>query len=389
MMASEDFYRSLPVLERFIDLADSTHYRTAPADWYVLMTDVAGSTAAIERGQYKAVNVLGASSIMAVLNAIAPLDVPFVFGGDGAVLLVPPSALGQAREALLGLKTIAQEAFGLTLRVGVVPVSALAPEMPVKVAKFRLTPTYCQANFLGGGITYAEHLIKTEAMYRLEQAGDPAAANLSGLECRWRAIPSKPGHTLSLIVTAPRRGDTLPSAVFREVLNQIQTLYGNPADYHPAAIDRLTVTLNPLQLSAEVKAHRPRSGQWIYWIRAYLETLLGFAFMALGVKVGGVDWGRYRQEVWAASDYQKLDDSLRMVMAGTPAQTQQLTDYLEDRYQRGQLAYGLHVSDRALMTCLILNRRDCHFHLIDSADGGYALAAKQLKARLGSQGAMG
>jgi hypothetical protein len=34
------------------------------------------------------------------------------------------------------------------------------------------------------------------------------------------------------------------------------------------------------------------------------------------------------------------------------------------------------------MTCLVLNRRNHHFHLIDSADGGYALAAKQLKARL-------
>jgi hypothetical protein len=29
-----------------------------------------------------------------------------------------------------------------------------------------------------------------------------------------------------------------------------------------------------------------------------------------------------------------------------------------------------------------MNRRDRHFHLIDGADGGYALAAEQLKARL-------
>ncbi|MEB3289685.1 MAG: DUF3095 domain-containing protein [Leptolyngbya sp.] len=381
-MASEDFYRSIPVLERFIDLADPAHYRTAPADWYVLMTDVAGSTAAIERGQYKAVNVLGASSIMAVLNVIAPLEVPFVFGGDGAVLLVPPVALGQARAALLGLKTIAQEAFGLRLRVGVVPVSALAPDRPVKVAKFRLTPTYCQANFLGGGITDAETLIKTEAMYRLEQGGDPAAANLTGLECRWRAIPSEPGHTLSLIVTAPNQEKSPSPDLFQEVLDAIQTLYGDPLSYHPVALNRLTVSLNPLQLWAEVKARSPQSRRWIDWARTYLEALLGYGLMTLNIQAGGVDWGRYRQDVWAASDYQKLDDSLRMVMVGTPAQTQQLTDYLEDRYQRGQLVYGLHVSDRALMTCLILNRRDCHFHLIDSADGGYALAAKQLKARL-------
>jgi hypothetical protein len=326
-MASEDFYQSLPALAHFTALADPDAYQTAPPDWYVLMTDVAGSTTAIERGQYKAVNVLGASSIMAVLNAIAPLDIPFVFGGDGAVLLVPPSALQRARDALLGLKTIAHQAFGLTLRVGVVPVAALTPETPVKVAKFRLTETYSQANFTGGGITYAEFLIKTDPLYRLD-------------------------------------------------------LEGNPAQYHPIAINQLQVTLNPAQLWAETKARSPRSKRWIYLAKAYLETLLGWGLMRLGLTAGGVDWGRYRQEVWAASDCQKLDDCLRMVIAGTPAQTQRLTNYLEHRYQQGQIAYGLHVSNRALMTCLILNRRNCHFHLVDSADGGYALAAKQLKARL-------
>lgn len=381
-MVSEDFYQSLPVLDRFIDLANPSCYQTVPLDWYVLMTDVTGSTAAIERGQYKDVNVLGASSIMAVLNALAPLDIPFVFGGDGAVLLVPPSALQRAREALLGLKTIARQAFGLMLRVGVVPVAALSPTTPVKVAKFRLTATYAQANFTGGGITYAEFLIKTDPLYGLDLEGDPAAANLTGLECRWRAIPSQPGHTLSLIVAAPHRHTTLPLSSYREVIDTIQTIYGHPAQYHPIALSQLKLTLNPFRLWAETKARSPRAKRWSYWVKAYLETLLGWGLMGLGLRAGGVDWGHYRQEVWAASDCQKLDDSLRMVIAGTPAQTQQLTNALENRYRQGQIAYGLHISNRALMTCLILNRRDHHFHLIDSADGGYALAAKQLKTRL-------
>lgn len=381
-MTSEDFYRSLPVLDQFIDLTDPSHYRLAPADWYVLMTDVVGSTAAIEQGQYKAVNVLGASSIMAVLNAVAPLDIPFVFGGDGAVLLVPPSALQRGRDALLGLKTIAREAFGLSLRVGVVPVSAIAPETPVKVAKFRLTATHCQGSFIGGGITYAESLVKTDSAYCLEVEGDPAVANLAGLECRWQAIPSEPGHTLSLIVAAPSPSAGLHDDLYREVLNALQAIYGDSAQYHPITVDRLKITLNPFQLRAEAKARSSQPRRWIYWAKAYLEALLGWVLMRFGIQAGGVDWGRYRQDVWAASDYQKLDDYLRMVIVGTPAQTQQLTDYLEARFQQGQLAYGLHVSDRALMTCLVLNRRDHHFHLIDSADGGYALAAKHLKAQL-------
>ena len=104
--------------------------------------------------------------------------------------------------------------------------------------------------------------------------------------------------------------------------------------------------------------------------------------MRFDVRSGGIDWGRYRADVRAASDYQKIDDMLRMVIAGSPAQTERIVAYLDKRLAQGHLVYGLHVSDRALMTCLIMDRRDRHFHLIDGADGGYALAAIQLKARL-------
>lgn len=49
--------------------------------------------------------------------------------------------------------------------------------------------------------------------------------------------------------------------------------------------------------------------------------------------------------------------------------------------RRGQIAYGVHVSHQAMMTCLMFNLQD-HVHFIDGADGGYALAAKQLKDQL-------
>jgi hypothetical protein len=379
-MASEDFYASLPALDRFIDLANPVYYRAAPADWYVLITDVVNSTQAIEQGQYKDVNVLGASSIMAVLNAVAPLDIPFIFGGDGATLLVPPSALHRARQALLGVQTMAQAAFGLKLRVGIVPVAAIARQKPLKVAKFRLTPSYCQASFIGGGLTYATELIKADSYYQLDGLEGDNVANLTGLECRWQTIPSAFGHTLSLIVTALPGSGYQNEYLYQEVIQAIQGIYGDRAHYHPVNLSQLRLILNPLHLRAEAQARSLRV--YPYLVKAYLETLLGHGLMALGVKTGDVHWGRYKQDLWAASDYQKIDDVLRMVIAGSPAQTAQLTAYLEKRSSQGQLAYGLHISDRALMTCLILNRRDRHFHLIDGADGGYALAAQHLKTQL-------
>lgn len=382
-MASDRFYADLPALERFIDLANPDHYVEAPADWYVLLTDVVDSTRAIAQGQYKEVNVLGASSIMAVINAVGPLEIPFTFGGDGAVLLVPPSVLFAAREALLGLRAIARRTFDLDLRVGVVPIAAIQPEKPVKVAKFQMTPSFGQGSFMGGGISYAETLVKTDPAYRLEINGSPAVTDLTGLECRWQAIPSPHGHTLSLIVVTLPSEDSGGRYIYREVIEAIHQIYGDR--YHPVTLANLKLSLNPLNLMAEAKAKGQGMHRWRWVATGYLQTLMGMSFMGLGLRLGEVDWGDYRRAVWAASDYQKIDDLLRMVIAGSPRQTQQLTDYLDARSRQGHLAYGLHVSDRALMTCLVPNRGGYHFHLIDGADGGYTLAARNLKRQLHQQ----
>ena len=45
--------------------------------------------------------------------------------------------------------------------------------------------------------------------------------------------------------------------------------------------------------------------------------------------------------------------------------------------------YGLHRASAALMTCFVSSTEDGkHVHFIDGADGGYALAAQQLKAQI-------
>jgi len=67
-MDTEAFYAELPVLDNFLDITDSRSFMPVPSDWYVVITDIVGSTKAIESGKYKAVNLIGACSIVAVLN---------------------------------------------------------------------------------------------------------------------------------------------------------------------------------------------------------------------------------------------------------------------------------------------------------------------------------
>jgi hypothetical protein len=64
-------------------------------------------------------------------------------------------------------------------------------------------------------------------------------------------------------------------------------------------------------------------------------------------------------------------------------QAQKLECWLESEFRLNQLVYGRWRSSSALMTCMLFDLSQArHLHLIDGADGGYALAAKAYKRRL-------
>jgi hypothetical protein len=71
-----------------------------------------------------------------------------------------------------------------------------------------------------------------------------------------------------------------------------------------------------------------------------------------------------------------------MTIAGTASQREKLVSYLETQFKAGQLVYGVHTSNRALMTCLVFERHGRQVHFIDAADGGYTAAAKGMKQQL-------
>jgi hypothetical protein len=109
-----EFYANLEPFDAFTDVADMDNYRVAPDDWHVVIADVKGSTQAIEEGRYKQVNMVGAACINAVLNITAKGHIPYVFGGDGASLLVPSSCLDDCKQVLLGVRYLAAIRFNLS-----------------------------------------------------------------------------------------------------------------------------------------------------------------------------------------------------------------------------------------------------------------------------------
>ncbi|MEN9220807.1 MAG: DUF3095 domain-containing protein [Thermostichus sp. BF3_bins_97] len=381
-----NFYEQLAVMESLREIANLEQFARIPEDWWVVITDIRGSTEAIAAGQYKAVNLIAAASIVAVLNGAGAVGIPFVFGGDGASLAIPANLLEPTRQALVATQLLAAQAFQLDLRVALVPVAVIHQSpYEVRVAKLRVSPEYTQAIFIGGGLKFAEALIKdprTAPQFAVQRPpGSEPQADYSGLECRWQDIRSPYGETLSLLISATSPDERQSTLIYQEVLEQIERIYGAGSQRRPVNLQSLHLTFQDRLLQLETLVHQGRESPLVqawYRLRLKLENLLGWCLIRLRLGV----WGKYPQLVVSATDFEKLDDLLRMVIAISPEQRQQLTDYLETRYRQGELVYGIHISDRALLTCLVFERDGRQVHFVDGADGGYALAARDLKARL-------
>lgn len=385
-MAGSDFYAGLPLLTDFRAVTRPESFAPLPADWHVVMADVRNSTRAVEDGRYKNVNTVGAAIITAVLNAAGHTEIPFIFEGDGSTLCVPPELLDDARAALLQTQELARRSFDLELRIATIPVAhILASGHAIGVARFRVSENYIQAVFTGGGIAHAEKLIKdpaTAAKFAVTPGSTVPRGNFEGLECRWQDIPSPRGETVSVMVKVLAADG---AALYRELLAKVREVYGSEEECHPVHPPDLAISLASRQLGNEAGVRawdRSRLGRWLYLMKARFWVLVGWWLMRFGVRTSKTAWGDYKQTLVRNADVRKFNDGYRQILAGTAEQRAALAAWLEERFARRELVFGLHVTDRALMTCLVFDYAGRHLHFIDGADGGYFLAARDLKQRL-------
>jgi hypothetical protein len=387
--ASVNFYHDLPPLASFAEATEGRLHVALPGDWWIAIADVAGSTQAIEAGAYKKVNTVGVACIAAVTNVDRDIDLPFIFGGDGATFAIPEMLRERVICALRGVQRLARASFGLDLRVGLVQVSELTKQgYWVRLAKVRLSPHVAQPALSGRGWEEAERRVKQYGMpgaLKVVENEGPAKASFEGFECRWQGVPSFYDHKLSLLVATISPDADANLATYQRLLQEIQKIYGDVAHYHPLRSDRMRLTFEPRLLTHEWRVRSAGAGwrkRLAYLMRMLLQNLAGRIFFARNIDTESVKWSGYRDELVQNSDFRKFDGMLRMIMDGSESQAARLQAFLEEEYRERRLVYGMQKSREALVTCIVQSYTGNHLHFVDGSDGGYALAARELKQRL-------
>src|SRR6201996_317333 len=334
----DPFYPSIPVFRGFTRLMEPQLYSPLPDDWTIGVADIVDSTKAIAARRYKAVNMAGAAVIAAVTNALGGREFPFVFGGDGASFSVAPADLDTVREALAATATWVREDLDLTMRVALVPMSAIrAQGGDVRVARFGPSANLSYAMFSGGGLGWAEAAMK-RGEFALQAAASGTQPDLSGLSCRFEEIPAARGVILSVLVVSTKAADPL---AFRKVIEDvIQLVERSPDAGRPVPSSGPPLKWPPQGVEYEARAKRggPLAARRVFVLG---WTLWSYVVMRFGIKVGKFVPKNYVQQLVENSDFRKYDDGLRMILDCTEELASALAERLAGAATDGVVRYGI------------------------------------------------
>jgi hypothetical protein len=381
------FYTSIPPFSDFSGLTDDKHFSRVPDGWWIVLTDVKGSTKAINEGRYTQVNMVGASSITCVLNAIESYEFPFVFGGDGSTLLIPQVYLAAVSRELQYLQALSLRDFDLELRVGMVAVTELYKEgYTLEVGKYELSPGNCLAQFRGTAITRAENMVKSEESGAVILRPGPylTRPKLEGLSCRINPLATKNGVIVTVLARPVIEELTKGREILHQLLEKLRAVLNN--DFKSASpVDQGRLSWNLVSPHLAEEARMSGKGRFgvLRWLSKLFHNLWSNFSLTYNLSLGSFDPRRYKTELVINSDFKKFDGTLRMVIDCSLSQARAVEEVLVALHLSGRIFYGIHKSAEALMTCLVHSATaNRHVHFIDGADGGYALAALQMKKQL-------
>jgi Protein of unknown function (DUF3095) len=384
-MSNLYLYDQLTTFRNFKEFTNLSFYLDVPEDWYIVITDVVNSTQAIEKGEYKYVNMASALSLVAVINLNPKQKLPFIFGGDGITLLISKEMLADVQSVLADNRELVQKTFNLKLRVGFVAIRKVYEAgYELKIGKYQTSSKHSQMLAIGNGIDYAEYLVKNHHVninYLISDSSKPhRKADYSGFACPFEDFFSHKEEILSLIIKV--KGDDFEAQryIYQEILSKMEFIFGSLEECHPLSASKSQFRLAGIGtdrgkvLMRLNLATRNSLSVWMARLVFKIKHIMGQIYMKISFKSL-----KNKNELINSSDHKKFDGSLKMTISCYAEQRELFQIYLQSLRQQGKIYFGLHVSDRTLVTCLVGSQA---VHLVDAADGGYALAAKQIKQQI-------
>ena len=174
------------------------------------------------------------------------------------------------------------------------------------------------------------------------------------------------------------------NGIYQSILSEIAHLYdGDLTRADPVNITGARYRSIRQCLKDEVRYH---PSLWSFsFAKRFVEILGAVLIFKHGVP-GPFNAEKYANSMGRHSDYRKFDDMLRMVIDCSKAQAEKLQSLLESLHQQGEIDYGVHLANETLMTCFFHGPGEGqHIHFVDGADGGYVMAAKQLKNQISAR----
>ncbi|HBQ58504.1 MAG TPA: hypothetical protein DD671_02480, partial [Balneolaceae bacterium] len=307
---------------------------------------------------------------------------PYLFGGDDSLIALPNEDIQTVKGIMAFCRKAVSDAYGLEMAVGLLSIKELREKgHDVRVARLRLSEILDQTIFWGSGVTFAEDYIKEHDTLK---DVEPIEADFSGLECRWSQVPSDKDEVAAYIIQAFGDNEQDSVEIYEECFRKIDSIYGSEESFHPIREEALQMTANPLSLGIEWKL-RTQPPTIIKKIKhaamMVFQLITGLYLMKFKKKTSATNWGDYKPDLVRHADYKKFGDGLRFVATGTVQQRMDLTTFLDEMFQKRKLAYGVHPSFAAMVTCYVRSYQSNHIHFVDGTDGGYAKASQELKNR--------
>ena len=174
------------------------------------------------------------------------------------------------------------------------------------------------------------------------------------------------------------------SGELRFTLDEIQRILGGDASEAAQTSNRtLSFRFPPSGLKLEALAFSAFTPFKARFWRIIMESLVQLYAERFQKQVGPYKAREYGKEMVSQTDFRKYEGMLRMVLDLMLEQADALEIVFERERAAGRLVCGFHRSDSALMTCLVFDLTStAHVHFLDGADGGVALAARQLKEQI-------